>query len=90
MVGKRTRIDIIEDMLAAIISKNGNIKPTHLMYKSNLSHGQMQTYLDELVDKEFIKKVDKNHREYIHITDKGCSFLQKLREMKEFEKAFGL
>jgi len=90
MAGKRTRIDIIGDMLASILDKGGKIKPTHLMYKSNLAHGQMVSYLNELVEKNFIKKVKKESNEYIVITDKGCELVQKLREMKEFEKAFGL
>jgi len=90
MEGKRNRIDIIEDMLSSIIGKGGTIKPTHLMYKSNLSHKQMHLYLDELVSKELVIKVDKNNREYLSITDKGHQFMQKLREMKEFEKSFGL
>jgi predicted transcriptional regulator len=90
MAGKRTKIDIIGDMLSSIVNKGGNIKPTHLMYKSNLSHGQMQTYLEELITKEFIKKSERNHHDYLHITDKGYEFIQKLKEMKEFEKTFGL
>jgi len=90
MAGKRTKIDIIGDMLSSIVNKGGNIKPTHLMYKSNLSHGQMQSYLEELITKEFIKKIEKNHRDYIIITDKGYEFVQKLKEIKEFEKTFGL
>ncbi|MBI3035745.1 hypothetical protein HYY71_05480, partial [Candidatus Woesearchaeota archaeon] len=75
---------------ASILDRGGKIKPTHLMYKSNLAHGQMISYLDELVEKNFIKKMKKGNNEYITITDKGCEFVQKLREMKEFEKAFGL
>ncbi|MBI2660421.1 hypothetical protein HYX07_04625 [Candidatus Woesearchaeota archaeon] len=90
MEGKRTRVDIIGDMLSSIVSKGGQIKPTHLMYKSNMSHGQMKTYIDDLVQKELIKKVKKNDFDYVIITNKGHEFLQKLREMKEFEKAFGL
>lgn len=90
MAGKRTRTDIIGDMLASILERGGKIKPTHLMYKSNLAHGQMVSYLDELVEKNFIKKMKNGNNEYIVITDKGCELVQKLREIKEFEKAFGL
>ncbi len=90
MPKKRNRIDIIADMLTAIQDKGGEIKPTHLMYKSNLSHTQMSTYLDELIEKHFIEKTKKENYEYIIITDKGHSFLQKLREMKEFEQTFGI
>ncbi len=90
MEGKRTRIDIIGDMLASILDKGGEIKPTHLMYKSNMSHTQMKSYLDDLTAKEFVKKIKKGSYEYIVITDKGNEFVQKLREIKEFEKAFGL
>jgi len=90
MEGKRTRIDIIADMLTAIMNKGGTIKKTHLMYKSNLSHTQMKGYLEELVEKDFIKKVAKNNREYISITDKGHEFAGKVKEVREFEKSFGL
>ena len=90
MEGKRTRVDIIEDMLSSIVSKGGQIKPTHLMYKSNMSHGQMKTYIDDLMQKDLIKKVKKSNYDYVIMTDKGHEFLQKLREMREFEKAFGL
>jgi len=88
---KRSRSDIIGDMLASIRQKGGEIKPTHLMYRSNLSHTQMVSYLEELIEKNFVQKISKKKNyEYIIITDKGCQFLQKLNEMKEFEKTFGL
>lgn len=90
MEGKRTRIDIIGDMLGSILDKGGEIKPTHLMYKSNMSHTQMGLYLDDLIAKEFVRKVKKGNYEYVIITDKGAEFVQKLKEVKEFEKAFGL
>lgn len=90
MERKRTRLDIIADMLSAIMEKGNSIKPTHLMYKSNLSHTQMKGYLEELVSKEFISKVDKKGNEYIVITDKGFEFLNKFKQMREFQDAFGL
>ena len=90
MPRKRGRLDIITDMLATLQEQGGEIKPTHLMYKSNMSHVQMTSYLDELLEKEFVKKVKKKNYDYIIMTDKGFGFLDKLRQMREFEKTFGI
>ena len=90
MPRKRGRLDIITDMLAALQNHGGEIKPTHLMYKSNLAHTQMTSYLEELLNKELIKKVKKNKYDYIIMTDKGFEFFEKLKQMREFEKTFGL
>jgi len=87
---KRNRIDIIKDMLSLLPFKKG-MKPTHLMYKSNLSHIQMKGYLEELVKKEFInKKLNDKNKIYITITERGKKFLEKIKEMEEFESVFGL
>lgn len=90
MPKKRDRFQIVEDILLSIQNKGGQIKPTHLMYKSNLSYTQMNSYLEELVEKEFIQKIPRKSSEYIAITDRGLEFLGKIREMKEFEKTFGI
>ncbi len=87
---KRSRIEIITNMLSSIQDKGGQIKPTHLMYKANLSHKQMMQYLDDLIEKSLVKKVKRKNYDYIIITDKGNIALQKLKEMQEFEKTFGL
>ena len=90
MAKKRSRLDIVADMLSTIQGKGGVIKPTHLMYKANLSHNQMNSYLEDLVAKNFIQKIQKKNSQYIIITDNGCNFLQKINEMKEFADTFGL
>ncbi len=78
------------DMLDAVMKKSGEIKPTHLMYKANLSYNQMQSYLEKLVDKEFVIELEKDDRKYIGITDKGRKYAVKLKETQEFKDAFGL
>ena len=90
MPRKRSRLDIITDMLATLQSNGGEIKPTHLMYKSNMAHVQMTSYLEELLQKEFVKKVKRKNNDYIVLTDRGYEFFEKLKQMREFEKTFGL
>jgi predicted transcriptional regulator len=89
MQRKRSRIDIIGDMLSVIQHSGGKIKPTHLMYKSNLSHQQMTSYLEELIAKEAVAKLKKNDNYYLTMTEKGHELLAKVKEMREFEQAFG-
>ncbi|VVB79568.1 Winged helix-turn-helix [uncultured archaeon] len=86
MEKKRARNDIIFDILSIIQEKRGKIKPTHLMYKANLSHVQMKKYLEELERNSLVKK----NLGMIEITQKGREFFLKYQQMREFEKTFGL
>jgi len=90
MTKKRSRMDIVSDMLRIINGRDGRIKPTHLMYKANLSHTQMKTYLDELIEKNLVEKNSSEKVNEILITKKGKEFLLKYIQMKEFENIFGL
>lgn len=87
MERKRNRIEIIHDMLKIIQDRRGKIKKTHLMYKANLSHNQMKSYLNELTKNEMIQD---NSENLIEITKKGRDFVLKFSQMREFEKTFGL
>ncbi|MFQ5474220.1 MAG: winged helix-turn-helix domain-containing protein [Candidatus Nanoarchaeia archaeon] len=90
MARKRERSDIVLDMLLSIQEKGGRIKPTHLMYRANLAHNQMKAYLEELVEKNFVKRIKERNFEYIILTDTGSRFAGEIKQMKEFEKTFGL
>ena len=83
-------MDIISDILAIIQGKNGSIKPTHLMYKANLSHNQMKSYLEELMTKKMVEKEEGKKGNRIIITKQGTGFLLQYHRMREFEKTFGL
>ena len=87
---KRDRLQIIHDILLAINEKNGKIKPTHILYKSNLSHQMMDEYLTELSEKEFII-VNKNDKGKTYsITKKGIDYLNEYKMIIRFTESFGL
>jgi len=87
---RRGRIDIIYDILKAIQDKGGKIKPTHLLYKSNLSHKRLKLYLDELKAKQLIEEISVKNKKMISITDQGLEFFKNYKRIKEFTEAFGL
>ncbi|MFA6461748.1 MAG: winged helix-turn-helix domain-containing protein [Candidatus Woesearchaeota archaeon] len=96
MAARRSRLELIFDILLSIQNKGGRIKPTHLMYKSNLSHKLLNMYMEELLGKELIAVEEEFHKKrevpskVILLTDKGSMFLAEYRRMREFTDAFGL
>lgn len=95
MASRRSKLELVFDILQAIQNKGGRIKPTHLMYKSNLSHKLLSSYVDELIIKDMIKITEiegkkKKISKIILITDKGLGFLAEFRKIREFTDAFGL
>ncbi len=90
MTKKRNRLEVIRDILEVIRERSGKIKPTHILYKSNLSHSMMEEYLQELISKSFIEqKMTKEGKRYA-ITDKGLKYLAQYRLITDFTSSFGL
>ncbi len=91
MSKKRSRLEVIHDILEAIKRKNKIIKPTHIMYKSNLSHKMMQSYLKELLEKDLIKEInDSGKGKTFSLTQKGIEYLDQYKKMIGFMDSFGL
>ena len=66
---RRDRTSIIYDILKAVQEKGRRIKPTHLLYKSNLSHTRMKNYLAELMESGMIEEREEKGKFYF-LTDK--------------------
>jgi predicted transcriptional regulator len=90
MARKRDRLQVIHDILITINRKNGKIKPTHIMYKSNLSYQMMEEYLKELILKEFIKEKKIGKTRTYFITQKGLDYLSRYNLIIGFVDSFGL
>ncbi|MFH0831947.1 MAG: winged helix-turn-helix domain-containing protein [archaeon] len=90
MAKKRNKIEIINDILRTIKDKRGRIKQTHLMYKVNLSHKLMKSYLEELITKEMVLETKQEKNIYLLLKPRGEEFMEKLKKLTEFQETFGL
>lgn len=87
---KRNRLEIIRDILNVIRNKNGRIKPTHILYKSNLSHQMMTEYLQELMMKDFVVESQGKMGKTYSVTQKGMKYLTEYSKIVDFMNSFGL
>jgi len=88
---KRDRLKVIFDILNIIKEKNNSIKPTPLLRYSNLSSQRFSQYIDELIEKDFIKEtIDKKRRKFFSLTDKGFRFLERYEVIRGFISDFDL
>lgn len=90
MPKKRDKLQIIYDILVAVQEKDGRIRPTHILYKSNLSHQMLEEYLDELIAKKFlVVNIQKQGKTY-SLTQKGYDYINQYKLIINFVDSFGL
>tara|TARA_Y100000310_G_C20624302_1_gene785015 strand:+ start:410 stop:682 length:273 start_codon:yes stop_codon:yes gene_type:complete len=90
MAKKRERLEVIRDILISI-RENKNIKPTRLLYSSNLSPQMFKEYINELISKQFISlDIDDKEKKTFSLTPKGNEFLEEYRIIERFVDNFGL
>lgn len=90
MERKRNKLQIIHDILSVIKERNRRIKPTHILYKSNLSHIMMEQYLSELISKGLVREIKTGNSKTYEITDKGINYLAQYSLVENFTESFGL
>jgi predicted transcriptional regulator len=86
---QRSVLRINLDILNAI-QEMGDAKPTHVLYKANLSHDRLVRYLDELAAKGLIEVHEEGDNRTYRVTSKEVSFLIEMRRAESFVQGFGL
>lgn len=92
MTSKRGRPEIIFDILMSVQKSGGRIKPTRLLYKSNLSHARLKLYLESLTSQGLLSTgiAGNESRKFIMLTEKGYKFITEYQKMKELVASFGI
>mgnify|MGYP001068228077 CR=1 FL=1 len=85
----RSQIRIYADILHAIGEERGNAKPTHILYRANLSHDRLVKYLTQLKDQSLIEETGASDKTTYSLTDRGIEFLKEFRKVSQFAEAFG-
>ena len=90
MAEKRERLDVIYDMLQAIIRNNNEIGPTRLIQLSNLSPVMFREYTKDLIEQELIHEIEKKNKKFYTVSDKGYKFIEKYKTFKSFISELGI
>lgn len=78
---RRSRIETLFDVLCVI--GGGVEKPTHIMYKANLSWSIMQVYIDALIRKTLITAEDVDGKKRYRVSQKGRQVIQQYLSIRE-------
>lgn len=87
---KRSKLEIIRDILKVIQENRNAIKTTPLIRKSNLSSLRFTEYFNDLLLKGLvIERLDK-YGKFISLTEKGYRYLEKYMNIVGFIEEFDL
>ena len=81
-------METFSDILRAIGA--GAEKPTHIMYKANLSYPLLKQYLAELSFNNLIRINHFKAKKTYSLTDKGFDFINRYQLVDGFLDVFGL
>jgi predicted transcriptional regulator len=76
--GKRAFLEVARDVLEVA---RQSARPTHIMYRANLNHAQLNRYLHRLIEAGLMT-VDPERRMY-SLTEQGLRFIRDYDEMRQ-------
>jgi len=75
---RRDQLTIMSDLLEIVQQPQ---RLTHILYKSNMSYGQLSKYIDYLTEMEFLEVRMKPFRAFV-ITTKGIQFNEMISKKR--------
>ena len=87
---RRTKADILFDILRIVQQNQGKAKTTKILYGANLSYARLKKHVDYLVQNDFLERTSPDGAAVFVITKKGLEFIQEFRKVKKFSEAFGI
>jgi len=85
---KRSKLRILADILRAV--ERGECNVTQIMTAANLPYVRLTKYLEELVEKGFLLRVEEGREVRFKLTKKGREFLKEFARMERIAEAFGI
>ena len=79
--GRRSRMDMCFDILEKVWA-HSEIKPTQLMYKTNLSWKMLTDTVGYLCDRGLVKTVEVGSRKLITLTEAGVTCVTAMHEAR--------
>ena len=78
---RRSRLETMFDILKTIAS--GTERPTHIMYRANLSWKVMQLYMRNLETQGMVEPIDEQGRRIYRLTEKGFRLLEQFNSVRD-------
>jgi len=79
-MSRRSKMEIYLDILR--VTSEGNSKPTHIMYRANLSWERLKKYLVFLDNQDLITSAERSDGIRYGITEKGREVLKYFRKIE--------
>lgn len=78
---RRSKVEVYCDVLYAVGS--GAEKPTHIMYKSNLSYNVLGEYIEKLSKKGLMVSEESNGKKRYHLSERGFGVLKQFLILRQ-------
>ncbi len=78
---KRSRVEIVSDILLYIKRHDGMAKPTNILYRANLSMALMKKYMAALLKDGLIIEIKEGTKKLYGLTEKGAKLINMLHEL---------